>query len=282
MKRRNFLKSAALGSLAAGFQTHRLMCSEASASTLTYGFISGILKNEMTTNWRKALKNAASFGYRELETGQPPEGISASEFLKFCNSVDLKILAGGIRMTDDTDALRRQLDELKKLEIETTVCYWPWNVSAPFSLENCKWSAPKLNVIGSICADYGLSFCWHNHNHEFTAMEEGLPFDYLMNHTDPDLVKVELDVYWAAKGGIDPVQVMQEYAGRFRILHLKDMTSGPDQDFACVGSGILDFPGILEEARAQNIRHLIVEKDNATDGLQCLQSAMHYFKTIQI
>jgi len=280
MNRRNFMKTLAVGSVASSIGLHQSLASNLRPFRFKYGFISGIIKNEMAEDWRYALSRAASFGYRELETGKPPDGVNPSEFLEFCNQIGLDIVAGGVKMTDDPDHLRRELDELVKLEVEAAVCYWPWNVSTPFSLENCKWSSANLDMMGSVCAEYDLPFCWHNHDGEFKEMEEGLPFHYLMKHTDPSLVKVELDVYWAAKGHADPVELLKQYKGRFHILHLKDMAPGPEQDFACVGSGIIDFPSILEEAKHQEIQHLIVEKDKAVQGLECLNAAMHYFKSL--
>ena len=79
-------------------------------------------------------------------------------------------------------------------------------------------------------------------------MDEGLPFDYIMNHTDPETVKCEMDVYWVKKGGADPLALLKKYPGRYAILHVKDMAPGTAGDFECPGSGIIDFPAIFREA----------------------------------
>ena len=107
-------------------------------------------------------------------------------------------------------------------------------------------------------------------------MEEGLPFDYLMNHTDPGSVNCEMDVYWVKKGGGDPLLLLRKYRGRYAILHLKDMAQGPDQDFACPGSGIIDFGLLLSEAEDQKIAHYMVERDNVVDCLACLRASGEY------
>ena len=113
-------------------------------------------------------------------------------------------------------------------------------------------------------------------------MEEGLPFDYLMANTDEKLVKCELDVYWATKGGVDPVRYLKKYKGRYLVLHLKDMTDGEEPTFECVGDGVIDFPAILKEARSQGIEHLMVEHDEVKDGLACLKSSGRYLKSLSI
>jgi sugar phosphate isomerase/epimerase len=112
-------------------------------------------------------------------------------------------------------------------------------------------------------------------------MEDGLPFDYLMNNTDADLVKCELDVYWVQRGGADPVEILKKYSGRYPILHIKDMAPGDEQDFECVGSGIVDFPSIFREADKQGIKHYFVERDKVVDGMACLKSASEYLEGLR-
>ena len=111
-------------------------------------------------------------------------------------------------------------------------------------------------------------------------MEEGLPFDYLMNYTDKNLVKCEMDVYWVAKGGADPLAFLQKYRGRYEILHLKDMTRDDQKTFECVGSGSIDFAALLREAQKQNIQHYFVEYDNVVDGMACLKSSGEFLHNL--
>jgi sugar phosphate isomerase/epimerase len=93
-------------------------------------------------------------------------------------------------------------------------------------------------------------------------------------------VKCELDVFWVAKGGADPVYCLKKYEGRYRILHLKDMTGDDRRTFECVGSGIIDFPSVLKEARKQGIEHFMLEYDNVVDGMACLKTSGAYLKSL--
>jgi len=111
-------------------------------------------------------------------------------------------------------------------------------------------------------------------------METGLPFDFLMNNTDSSLVKCELDIYWAKKGGADPLEMLKKYSGRYPILHVKDMAPGSAMDFECPGNGIIDFPALFKEAEKQSIRHYMVERDNAPDGMACLRSSGEYLHNL--
>lgn len=245
-----------------------------------FGFISGIIGKELETDWKGTLKKAASFGYTEIETGNYM-GESLEDFLAYLNETGIKLVAGGFEFKATDEELEKSLELLKKLKVGIAVVYWPWYTGGPFSLADCKQSAERLNNLGKVCGENGLEFSWHNHDKEFIRMEEGLPFDFLMKNTDPELVKCELDIYWAAKGGVDPVELMKKYAGRYNILHIKDMAPGEAKDFECPGSGIIDFREVFREAEKQGIRHFMVERDNVPDGMACLKSAAEYLKKVR-
>ncbi len=278
INRRKFLSRIALGSAAITIANPLLSCS--GRKLKNFGYISGIINDELKGDWKEVLRRTTEMGYTEIETGSYP-GNSASSFLAYCKEIGLRPVAGGTRLYEDMDQLNESLDKLNDLELQYAVIYWPWLVGGPFSLEDCKTSAELLNSIGEVCQTRGLQLCWHNHDKEFVEMEEGLPFDYLMSNTDNEIVNCEMDVYWVKKGGADPVEMLDKYNGRYSILHLKDMAEGPDQDFACVGSGIVDFPAILAEAHKQGIEHYFVERDKVEDGMACLSSAAEYLKDLR-
>ena len=242
-----------------------------------FGFISGIIGKELKGDWKAVLKQASSYGYSEIETGNYL-GDSAETYLAFLKVTGLNLVAGGFEFKASEEELNKSLDLLKSLKVRYAVVYWPWFTGGPFTLEDCRKSAERLNYLGKVCKDNGLVLCWHNHNMELKQMETGLPFDYLMNNTDRNLVFCELDLYWVKKGGVDPLEVMKKYSGRFPILHVKDMAPGDATDFECPGSGIIDFPSLFREAEKQGIKHYMVERDNVPDGLACLKSAGLYLK----
>jgi sugar phosphate isomerase/epimerase len=243
------------------------------------GFIEGIIEKELKADWKAALRQTVKYGYSEIEIGSFM-GESAGTFLKDCSEIGIKPVAGGAAFSKDMDEVNKSLDKLNALDLKYAVVYWPWLTGGPFKLEDCKITSDILNQIGEACKKLGLTLCWHNHNKEFSPMEEGLPFDYLMSHTDKNLVKCEMDIYWVKKGGADPVNMLQKYRDRYPILHIKDMAPGPEMDFACPGGGIIDFPSVFSEAADQGIEHYFVERDNVINGLECLKSSADYLKNI--
>jgi sugar phosphate isomerase/epimerase len=278
--RRKFLQMSALSVASFWIMTDLAYASSNGKKLKKFGFISGIIGKELQGDWKAALKQSAKYGFTEIEIGKYL-GESSAGFMAFCTSIGLTPAAGGIPFTLDKAELNKSLDNLSELGIRYAVVYWPWTGSGPFMLEDCKKSAETLDKMGEVCKERGMTFSWHNHNKEFLPMEKGLPFDYLMENTDKNLVSCEMDIYWVAKGGADPLQVLKKYAGRIPILHVKDMAPGVDMDFACPGSGIIDFPAVFREAQKQGIEHYFVERDNVVDGLECLRTSGEYLRNLR-
>ena len=278
--RRKFIQTLTAGAVTAiAVNPFHALGTEGTRKLKNIGFIEGIIDKELKGDWKSALRETVKYGYTEIEIGSF-RGESAKTFLKDCSEIGIKPVAGGAAFSKDLDAVNKSLDNLNAMELKYAVVYWPWLVGGPFSLEDCKNTAEILNKIGEICKKRGLIFCWHNHNKEFIPMEEGLPFDWLMNHTDKNLVKCEMDIYWVKKGGADPVDFLKKYKNRYGILHVKDMTGDAQQTFADVGSGIIDFPSVFSEAADQGILHYFVEKDNAVNGMETLKKSAGYLKKI--
>ena len=245
-----------------------------------FGFISGIAGDAMKADWKDTVKKAAEFGFTEIEGGSNFAS-SPKEFLDYCKQVGIKPIAGALDFKTKSEDLSKVFDNLNELKLKYAVVYWPWMGGGPFKLDDCKKSCEILNELGAKTKANGLQLLWHNHDKEFHAMEEGLPFDYIMNHTDPKTVQCEMDIYWVKKGGGDPLEMLKKYAGRIPVLHVKDMAEGSAQDFICPGRGIIDFKPIFAEAKKQGIEHYFVERDNEPDGIGCLKSSGEFLKNIR-
>ena len=279
--RRDFIRTgifASTGFLAAS--PFLSMAAEGKNKLKNFGFISGIAGEAMKTDWKGTLKKAVEFGFTEIEGGSN-HATSPQEFLSYCKEVGIKPTAGALDFKTKNEDLSKVFDSLNELKLKYAVVYWPWMGGGPFKLDDCKKSCEMMNDLGAKAKSNGLQLLWHNHDKEFHAMEEGLPFDYIMSHTDPKTVQCEMDIYWVKKGGGDPLEVLKKYTGRIPVLHVKDMAEGAAQDFICPGRGIIDFASIFAEAKKQGIEHYFVERDNEPDGIGCLKSSGEFLKNIR-
>jgi len=120
--------------------------------------------------------------------------------------------------------------------------------------------ARYLNELGEQARRAGQRLMVHNHNWEFTTVFGGrTAFDILMAETDRRNVTFQLDLYWAVRGGADPVQLLERYRNRIQLFHVKDMRAG-DRRIEIVGRGTIDFPEIFGASQGP-VRYYVVEHD---------------------
>lgn len=283
MERRRFLQNMSAGAAAALLLNPvDLLAAGKNRKLKHIGYISGLIGKELEADWKGTLKKTADMGYTEIEIGKYL-GDSAKDFLAYCKAIGLKPIVGGFGFSEDMDKVKTSLDKLVELKLKYAVNYWPWRVGPPFNLDECQFTADWLNEVAPLVKERGMEFCFHNHNNEFIPMEKGLPFDYIMENTDPDLVKCELDIHWVYRGGSDPIEVMKQYPGRICILHVKDIAFDvdPEDSFRCPGEGDIDWPAVFATAHNQKIKHFFVERDKHPDGMSCLQTSADYLLNLR-
>ena len=128
-------------------------------------------------------------------------------------------------------------------------------------VDGYKKTAETLNSLGDTLRAQGLTLAYHNHAFEFEPLEGGqIGMDILLDNTDPQLVKAEVDTYWVLVGGQDPVAFIQKHKGRVPLLHLKDRDT-TDGSFAEVGTGDLPLDALIAAAPEVGAEWLIVEQD---------------------
>jgi sugar phosphate isomerase/epimerase len=124
--------------------------------------------------------------------------------------------------------------------------------------------ARDLNRAGRMARDAGLKLGYHNHNWEFFRLTDNpsrTAYDVLTEVTDPDLVHLEVDLFWVTRGARDPVDLIAQNKGRVLQYHVKDMNQAGS--FADPGQGLLDFPRIFRHSDEAGVREYIVERDDA-------------------
>lgn len=126
-------------------------------------------------------------------------------------------------------------------------------------LEDYKHLIDLLNKAEEPTKKAGLKVGYHNHDFEFTQQLEGQkPYDLLLQHTS---VAMEMDLYWVTKSGEKPIDYFAKYPGRFPLWHLKDMANTPEQEFAEVGTGTINFANLFQHAKQAGLIHYFVEQD---------------------
>ena len=147
------------------------------------------------------------------------------------------------------------------------------------NLDDYKRHIETWNQFGEVCKSAGIQFVYHNHNFEFEDFDGTKPYDMIMQETDPDLVKFELDLYWITRAGYDPVEYFKKAPGRFPLWHVKDMEPGDEQFFAEVGQGTIDFRRIFEAKDIAGMKYFFVEQDQSRRSpFESIQMSYNYLQ----
>ena len=139
--------------------------------------------------------------------------------------------------------------------------------------------AALCNKAGKACKRAGLQFAYHNHDFEFSILEGQVPFDLLLSQTDPELVEFEIDLFWAIKGGQDPLDYFDKHPGRFTLCHIKDMGAG--QEMLDVGSGEIDFAAIFARRAQAGLKYFFIEHDEPGDPLASIEASFDYLEALR-
>ncbi len=162
-------------------------------------------------------------------------------------------------------------------------------IAAEMTEDDWKRTAALLNEKGAVLRKAGVRFFYHNHNCEFRPLGKTTPFQLLMQHTDPAIVDFQLDAGWVGAAGLDPIKVLAQHPGRFRLMHVKDITAAtvPNYAFemapATIGSGTLDWPRIIPAARKAGITEFFVEQEPpfTTSRMSAAEASARYLLKTQ-
>jgi hydroxypyruvate isomerase len=150
------------------------------------------------------------------------------------------------------------------------------------SIDDYRRVAESFTRGAEAAAKAGLGFAYHNHAVDFMPLDRKLPFDVLLEATDPSLVRIELDLYWIERAGQDPLRYFNRWPGRCKLIHVKDSLGAPDHRMTEVGSGIIDWPNLLASARAAGAEHFFVEQDDAMKPLDSIAASFSYLAQLKL
>ena len=136
--------------------------------------------------------------------------------------------------------------------------------------------AEDLNRWGELCRREGVAFSYHNHDFEFAPLGTTTMWDVLVRETEPEIVGLELDLYWIKYAGTDPETALRDVADRVSLVHLKDMAPDDTLSDLPVGEGTLPWTTLLEAADAAGVEWFIAEQDNPRDALEDVKTSLQH------
>jgi sugar phosphate isomerase/epimerase len=293
--RRDFLiksGTVALGSVLLSQNTKAFFQTKHPVGIQLYTFF-----NTMDADVRGTLKKVAEVGYKEIESAFSRKGgyygMKPNEFAAMLKDLGLSwkshhVLGAPFKMPPDfkpptgadgkpmafpqmktlRDNYQEIIDEVAGAGIPYLVC-----ASTPIgNIEEVKQSINTLNKASEAAKKAGITLAYHNHDKEFQSMDGKTIYDRFLEETNPDALKMELDLCWVTAAGVDPVALFTKHKGRFPLWHTKDYDKEKNSP-APVGTGVVDFKHIFANAKIAGMKHFFVEHDMPADPFASIKTS---------
>ena len=232
------------------------------------------------------IAKVADAGYKELETYGFSNGkffgYTPADFKKLLKDNGLTAPSGHYGMSNfekngNNDQLKASMDAANEVG---SSYFTIASANAGNGEDGFKKLAQDFNGVAELAKAQGLNFAYHNHNSEFKTVGNTTGYEILLNETDKDLVKFEMDIYWVVRAGKDPLTLIKEHPGRFEMWHVKDMSKTDAGLNTEVGNGSIDFKPIFEKAKQSGMKHFFVEHENNynPDFIGSIKTSCNYIK----
>ena len=271
------------------------------------------VRNTLAQDPWGTLAQIAEAGFKHLEAANHNArndagvgfGVGAAEFRSRLDELGMSIVGCHINPLD-LDILPAALDyqaELGNTQFGCDIEFYPYG-DIDYVMRRCE----VFNEVGRLAKERGMRFYYHNHFQEFQRFGDDFVYDLILENTDPDLVKLELDTYWMYRGGQDPIAWLEKCGDRVVLLHQKDFPADAPQplnlydgvidpnenidralfrdrkDTRCfteIGTGVLPIQAIIDAASAlPSIDYLILEQDHtAMDEIESIKTSRDAFAT---
>ncbi|MDA2807458.1 sugar phosphate isomerase/epimerase family protein [Nocardiopsis suaedae] len=283
--RRGFLGTVAAGTVAVGAGTV-MGASPAGAAGGGRVFPKGRIGIQLYSirdkvaelGFARVFEELSRMGYAEVELAgytQPGVGpITVEEIRRLLDENGLRAAGTHVGLDAWMDDPERELDSAEVLGVP-----YAGTASAPTddtTVAGYRAAAEEFNRIGALAADRGIGFFQHNHHWEFAFADDEPQtrlYDVFLENTDPALVYLEMDVYWAFVGqhvypGFEPVEYVLAHPERYPLFHVKDGDENPDNPlgYDIIEFGAGDLPYAEFFSRVRGCPHTLWEQDNAPDS----------------
>ena len=218
-------------------------------------------------NYADILKEIAAMGYTAVEAASY-DGDNGLIYGDTPEVFKQKVEAAGMKVLSAHVSRGLSREELDSGDLTAALAWWdkcievhkkagmeyivtPW-MGLQETLKDLQVYCDYLNEVGRRCKAAGIKYGYHNHAYEFEKVEDQVMYDYMLQHTDPELVFFQMDVYWAVIGKASPVDYFKRYPGRFKMLHIKD-------EWEVGQSGMVGFDAIFKNAGLAGLENFVVE-----------------------
>ncbi len=293
MRRREFVQSASLIGLAAGLARPLAALGEEAVRN-GIGLQLWTVRNQLEKDREATLRAIADAGYQQVELMNVVDSV---ELAKSAKDLGLRVRSAFFNwetIANPTNSKAPKIEQVIDVAQEMGLEYLVFGyIGKPFrdTADKLRQIADRANAAADRISAAGLKMSYHNHSFEFEKLDgDQSGFDIFIERFDKKLVNFELDVFWAAIGGWEPVETIEGLGNRIGQIHLKDLKAGtgtifdegkvPHDAFEEVGDGVLDMQEIFDVASAAGVTQFHVEQDQSPDPIASIAQSIRYVREI--
>lgn len=209
------------------------------------------INSETQKDFASSVKRVGEIGFKGVEFAGYG-GLSADEQVQLLKESGLYSVGTHSGLSVFEEGFETDLEYNKAIGSKYIICPY----AKVDTMEEIEHLANVLNKAAKRAAKEGIKVGYHNHAHEFTKINGKYALDLLAELTDEDVV-LELDVFWIAYAGVDPIEYIKKWGKRVELIHIKQIDDKKANVDA--GDGILDFKKIKEAA--QYAKHFVLEHE---------------------
>jgi sugar phosphate isomerase/epimerase len=319
MKRRHFIQQIGLSSVALSMAPSLSFANYQSSTPLGVALFT--LPKSLSEDFEGTLKMIAETGYKELEFFGPYEFSTPEAKEGWKMAAAALGFSGSGYFGHSPKQLRSMLDKygLSAPSIHIDLPTLQENMEAVAeaahmvghkyvgiamipdemrqTLDDYKRTIDIFNEVGANAKKHGLTFFYHNHGYGHAPMNGQVPFQMILEQTDQELVKLQLDVFWFTAAKADPIQYLEDNPERFVSLHVKDMSElktfagdggnmgewmGLFPYLADAGAGVLDLEKIMAAAKKAGVKHFFLEKDLTPNPSHALKNSFAHLSGLKL
>ncbi|MDQ2752551.1 MAG: sugar phosphate isomerase/epimerase [Bacteroidota bacterium] len=239
------------------------------------------VRKEMLEDAAGTLIKLANIGYKEIESAKSEKGnyygLKPKEIKQIVSDHGMTLRSGHTHIDNDW---QQSIDEAAEASQQYLIC--ATLPSSGQTVANYQKNAELFNKAGEQCKKAGITFGYHNHKEEFDEENGQVLYDVLLNHVQPNLVTMEMDLGWIIAAGKDPLDYFKKYPGRFPLWHLKDMDLKAQHSVE-FGKGSVSIAAMFQYAKKAGLKYYFVEQEEyAHTALESLAYDYDYLAKYEI
>jgi sugar phosphate isomerase/epimerase len=230
------------------------------------------IHEETGKDFRGSIQKVGSIGYKGVEFAGYG-GLTAEEMAALLQENNLYSVGTHCGLSVFEDSFDEELKYSKTIGSKYIICPWA-DVN---TMEEIDHLVKVLNDASEKAAKENIKVGYHNHAHEFEKVDGKFALDWIAEKTNDNVI-LELDVFWVAYAGVDPVEYIEKWGKKVELIHIKQINENKGN--VDVADGIIDMKQIKDAAK--HATYFVVEHEEFDKPVwDAIHNDCQFLKTIE-